>query len=208
MSFLKKIFGKKEKDKKLPTPDQTTEIEKSFEEIKYLIYPYFKQLIPSTSSAKPLPNDLSGIDKDTTYEVPDLDIIILNICEDLNCLYAVDNGNSYQIIQNSHLKEWKIDKEKLHEIAVTNFRTLIVTKLNARGDSNGIMFTINGNLEAGLVLIDEIWDQLEQQIGEPVVISVPSRDVLVATGKSNTIMINSPSPGRCPHRTFNELILS
>jgi uncharacterized protein YtpQ (UPF0354 family) len=54
-----------------------------------------------------------------------------------------------------------------------------------------MMLTVNGNLEAGVILIDEIWDQMESQIGEQVVISVPSRDVVIATGKSNRDAINT-----------------
>ena len=191
MSFFKKLFGKKEDVLNISTPDSSVVIEKSLQDVKNLIYPYFKQLTSSTSSTEPLPSDLSQIDKKATYEIPDLRIVILNICEDLNCLYAVDNEYGYEIIQEDHLERWAINKEELHEIALENFRALIATNMTARGDTNGIMFTINGNLEAGLVLIDEIWEQLEEQIGEHVVISVPSRDVIVATGKSNRAMINS-----------------
>jgi uncharacterized protein YtpQ (UPF0354 family) len=79
----------------------------------------------------------------------------------------------------------------LHEIALGNFRDLVAASLQVHGDTNGVMFVLNGNLEAGLVLPDEIWEQLERQIGESVVVSVPPRDVNVATGKSNGTMIDS-----------------
>lgn len=35
--------------------------------------------------------------------------------------------------------------------------------LKVHGNTNALLFTLNGNLEAGLVLIDEIWSQLEDQ---------------------------------------------
>jgi uncharacterized protein YtpQ (UPF0354 family) len=189
MSFFKKIFGKKEAEKS--TKESFVSPEKSFVEIKALVYPYFKQLTTSTGSTEPFPSDLPQVDKMTTYEMPGVSLVILNVCEDLNCLYAINSEYGLEIIQESHLVKWGISKERLHEIALENFRSLIATNMTARGDTNGIMFTIDGNLEAGLVLIDEIWEQLEEQIGEPVVISVPSRDVIVATGKSNRPMIEA-----------------
>lgn len=108
----------------------------------------------------------------------------------MNCLYAIDTGTNFEIIQQSHLEEWKIDHQKVHDIAIENFRALLTEKLTARGDTNGIMFIIDGNLEAGLVLIDEIWDQFEEQVGEKIVITIPARNVIMATGKSNRAMID------------------
>lgn len=188
MSFLKKIFGKSASSQKTTNPE--IETEKSFAEISSRIFPYFKQFLPSEEATHPLPVDLGKIDESKTYEVPDLKIVFRNICEDLNCLYAIDTGTSFKIVQEKHINEWGIDRERLHELAVENFRSLIVQRMTAKGDSNGIMFFVDGNLEAGLVLIDDIWQQLEDQIGEQIVITVPSRDVIMATGKSNRAMID------------------
>jgi len=184
MNFFKKIFPKGN------TKENKDSEVKSFEEISGKIFPYFKQFSPSTEPTYPLPDDFSKIDKTKTYDAAGVSIVFSNICEDLNCLYAIDTGNSFEIIQDRHLKDWNISKEKLHLIAIENFRSLIVQKMTAKGDTNAIMFIVDGNLEAGLVLIDEIWLQLEDQIGEQVVITVPSRDVIMATGKSNRIMID------------------
>jgi len=184
MNFFKKIFPKGN------TKENKDSEVKSFEEISGKIFPYFKQFSPSTEPTHPLPDDFSKIDKTKTYDAAGVSIVFSNICEDLNCLYAIDTGNSFEIIQHRHLKDWNISKEKLHLIAIENFRSLIVQKMTAKGDTNAIMFIVDGNLEAGLVLIDEIWLQLEDQIGEQVVITVPSRDVIMATGKSNRIMID------------------
>ncbi|RYE20237.1 MAG: DUF1444 family protein [Sphingobacteriales bacterium] len=188
MNFFKKIFSKTKKNDTVFTKPEN--INKPFEEIKSFIYPYFKQLLSFPGDTERIiPPDLGEIDENTSYEIPEMNIVFLNICEDLNCLYVIDDQSGFVIIQMSQLDEWGINQAELHQIALENFRSLITTKLTARGDTNGIMFTIDGNLEASLVLIDEIWEQLEDQIGEPVVISVPSRDVIVATGKSNREMI-------------------
>lgn len=184
MSFIKKLFTKGNSK----TSGDSNPM--SYEAISSKIYPYFKQFLPPTDNSYPLPNDLSEVDKSKTYDLPDVEFVFTNVCEDLNCLYAVDTGDSFEIILGRHLKEWNIDKEKLHALALENFRSLIAQKMTGQGDTNGIMFIVDGNLEASLVLIDEIWTQLHDQIGEPVVIAVPSRDVIMATGKSNRVMID------------------
>jgi len=184
MNFFKKIFNR---GNDTPSEDLRPE---SFEDISSKIFPYFKQFLPPTGTTYPLPDDPNKIDETKTYDLPEVSIVFSNVCEDLNCLYAIDTGHSFDIIQERHLKEWDINQEKLHALALENFRSLIVQKMTAQGDTNGIMFIVDGNLEAGLVLIDEIWTQLHDQIGEAVVITVPSRDVIMATGKSNRTMID------------------
>lgn len=183
MAFFKKLFNKGN-NTKLETPETDT-----LENISSKIFPYFKQFLPPGGQTYPLPADLNKIDKNKTYALPEVDIVFSNICEDLNCLYAIDNKHSFDIIQQRHLDEWNINREKLHNLALENFRSLIVQKMSAKGDTNAIMFIVDGNLEAGLVLIDEIWTQLQDQVGESIVIAVPSRDVLMATGISNRTMI-------------------
>ncbi|MCE3228777.1 MAG: hypothetical protein K0S32_3328 [Bacteroidetes bacterium] len=155
------------------------------------IYPYFKQFLHSHGNAEPLPDDFSNIDKSKTYEASSFRPVIRNVSEDLNCLYAFDTHYGYDIILESTLKEMNMTKEQLHEIAMENFRKLLQTNMKIMGDKNALMITVNGNLEAGMVLVDEIWDQLEEIVGEEVVIAVPSRDVIVATGKSNREMIDN-----------------
>jgi uncharacterized protein YtpQ (UPF0354 family) len=187
MGFINKLFGQKSEKEK--------NVQNNSEEIKLKtlksIYPYFKQFMPSSGDSIELPTDFIDIDKSKVYHHPSIKPIIKDICEDLNCLYAIDNEYGYEIIQEDKLADLQLSKDELHEIALSNFRQLISTNMKAHGDTNGIMFTVNGNLEAGLVLVDEIWEQLQNQIGEEVVIAVPSRDVIVATGKSNRSMIDN-----------------
>lgn len=192
MSFLNKFFKNKRSDKTgIGKDNLLTSQPKTFKEVESLIYPYFKQVSQSNEETYQLPDDLSQVDKSKTYHIDGVELIIKNICADLNCFYAIDIESGYELIINRHLEEWQIDELRLHEIALGNFRNLVTTNLKGHGDTNGLMFTLNGNLEAGLILIDEIWTQLEEQVGEPVVTAIPSRDVVVVTGKSNRVMIDN-----------------
>lgn len=112
-------------------------------------------------------------------------MVFSDINEELHCFYAIRNRFGFEVINLRHLAQWDFDQQQLHDRAMKNFRKLILTDLNVYGDSSGIMFKLDGNLEAGLMLIDEIWEQIEQQLGERVVIAVPSRGVVVATGESD-----------------------
>ncbi len=141
------------------------------------VYPYFKQVL------------LSGDDPEEVIDTS-LEPIVRQICADLYCFYAVDSDLGYEIVQAPHLHELKITEQELHNAALENFKTLLSTDLTIEGDSDGYMFTVNGNLEAGLVLVDEFWQDLETDIGEGVVVAVPSRDVVVATGRSNRSQID------------------
>lgn len=189
MSFFKKIFSgnKSNNDTSLYKSEESP----VFENVKNSIFPYFKQLSFSDNEGQQLPQDLSQARQDVVYEATEVKLVIKHICDDLNCLYAIDSGSSYEIIQQRHLNEWRIDQKQLEQIALDNLTTLTMTKLNVQGDANGLMFVLNGSLEAAIVLMDQIWNQLEEQIGDNIVIAVPSRDVLLATGASNDIMLES-----------------
>jgi uncharacterized protein YtpQ (UPF0354 family) len=191
MSFFKKLFSGQRSNKDAASHKSQEQGFSDFENVKSSIFPYFKQLSVSNDAAQKLPEDLSDVKHDVTYEAPGVELVIKHICEDLNCLYVIDSGNDYKIIQQRHLSHWQIDQARLEQIALDNLTTLAMTNLSVKGDSNGLMFVLNGNLEAAIVLMDQIWIQLEEQIGEAIVIAVPSRDVLLATGASNETMLES-----------------
>ncbi len=192
MSIFKYVFGNKEKKQR---ENSTLSVEKQ-RETKLLekfnsIYPYFKQFLPISNATSPenLLSDVIQTDKTKVYSAPDLKFVVKNICADLNCFYIYDNELGFEIIQEEELDKLKISKEELHEIALSNYRKLISKKLKAQSNSEAFWFILDGNLEASLILVDEIWDQIEEQVKEDIVVCVPSRDVIIATGKSKTKVI-------------------
>jgi len=194
MGFLNKLFVSKDKQERVSNESGSTEIEKEDIELNsklHSIYPYFKQMLPAEENEilDTLPDDLSQLDQQKVYSVPEMNIIIQNVCDDLSYMYVYDNGSGLEILQESDLMKLNISKEELHEIAMANFRQLISQRLNAQNNGETFWFILDGNLEAGLVLVDEIWDQVEAHLNEEIVICVPARDVIIATGKSNENII-------------------
>ncbi len=183
MKALNKLFGGRKKDE-----EQAAELaaKNSLQTERDKIFPYFKQFKEGTDNSLPLPDDLSTIDNNKVYEAPSIQLVRRTVVEGLNLLYALDFGSGFQIIQENKLAEWGLTESQVYDIAVENFSNLLVNNLQVHGDANGVMLTVDGNLEAALVLVDDIWDQLEPQIGDTLVITVPARDVVMVTGEHNS----------------------
>jgi uncharacterized protein YtpQ (UPF0354 family) len=100
---------------------------------------------------------------------------------DVMIFYGRDVGTHYEIIATRELAEYKITREQLHEIAVSN---LSGTEKEIRlHQSEGIHFLrCDGDLEASLLLHKGIWDYIQEQIGGDVLASVPARNVLLISG--------------------------
>lgn len=115
-----------------------------------------------------------------------IDAVFLHhrICDGLHCFYAIRHDDGHEIVHQGHLEAWGIKKNELYGIAMDNMRKFVVGNLEVHGDGEGMVFIMNGEFEAGLLMIDEIWEQVEEQIGDEIVVSAPTRGILVARGKS------------------------
>lgn len=183
MSFLKKLFGSKSHEERKQfskeAPGTTTA---NFDSIKSKLFPYFKKMDASMGTAIPLPDNPSEMDRSKVYAAPEVRLVIKPIVQGLTLLYAIDQDYGYEIIQAGKLAEWGITEDQLHAIAVENLNNLLMTELKVHGDANRMMLTVNGNLEAGIILVDYLWEQIASQIDDVPVIAVPTRDVLMITG--------------------------
>lgn len=93
--------------------------------------------------------------------------------------YLVDEGDSFTYVQGRHLRVAGIDKDQLHARAVENLRNLAEGQVTIRqnGPTHALFF--DGNFEASLILLDEMWDEdLVQYHGSEPVVAIPARDVL------------------------------
>ena len=93
--------------------------------------------------------------------------------------YLVDEGDSFAYVQGKHLRVTGIDKDQLHARAVENLRHLTEGKVTIRQNGPTYALFFDGNFEASLILLDEMWDEdlVQYHGGEPVV-AIPARDVL------------------------------
>jgi uncharacterized protein YtpQ (UPF0354 family) len=101
---------------------------------------------------------------------------------DLLVTYAFDLPNAFALVQPDDLRRLNISREMLRTLAVGNLAGR-VTRLECREPKPHLrMLTCGGNFEASLLLFDQLWPQLAQQVDGELVAAVPARDVLVFTG--------------------------
>jgi uncharacterized protein YtpQ (UPF0354 family) len=94
--------------------------------------------------------------------------------------YVVDDGTSYQFVQNRHLAEDRIDEAKLHDIGIRNLTELAANR-NLRVQPYESIFAVlmNGDFEASMLLLDQVWDGgFRQFVAGEYAIAVPARDIL------------------------------
>jgi uncharacterized protein YtpQ (UPF0354 family) len=59
-------------------------------------------------------------------------------------------------------------------------------KTEINGDpANIMMLTNGGNFEAAMLLVDDMWENLEQVFNDEVCVAIPARDLLFIAGKNN-----------------------
>lgn len=93
--------------------------------------------------------------------------------------YVLVSEHELIYVQYQHLINEGIDVDTLHEIGMRNLRTYLDghIKIQKHGSIFGVQ--VDGNFEASLVLLDELWDrELTSLVDSGFVIAIPSRDVL------------------------------
>jgi hypothetical protein len=100
---------------------------------------------------------------------------------DLAVVYACDRVRSIAYASPADLTRLGVTHGELPELALSNLRKRLPPELSTRGDGKSFVFTAGGNIEASLVLIPEIWDDLAGQLPGDVVACVVARDVCLVT---------------------------
>jgi uncharacterized protein YtpQ (UPF0354 family) len=103
----------------------------------------------------------------------------------LGVFYALDQGDRYLLLQNRHLSE-KVTLEKLRAAALKNLANEVDGKTTFQGDPAGVMMLTNGgNFEAAMMLLDNIWVNVEDMVKDEICVAVPARDLMFIAGKNN-----------------------
>ncbi len=103
--------------------------------------------------------------------------------DDMSIFFLIDEGDSFRFVLNSDLKQDKLTLEDLRQIGVANLRT-VAAQIEIRKNDEYLFFLGNGNFEASLILLDEIWtDWLSEYCPNGYVAALPARDVLAVADK-------------------------
>lgn len=105
--------------------------------------------------------------------------VVTNLGRGLYTVYLVDEGDHFSYAQNHHLADIKAEPVGLHEIALINLSKLAQEKLRIvqEGEVHGLL--LDGQFEASLMLLDDLWDDtLAQFTPNGAIVAIPTRDVL------------------------------
>lgn len=100
---------------------------------------------------------------------------------ELVVVYARDSDHNLTYLAKSGLDRAGISFSEAQALAVANLRARLPGELSTRGDGKSFMFIAGGNIEASLILLPEIWDNLATQLPGDIVACVLARDVLLVT---------------------------
>ncbi|MBX3628040.1 MAG: DUF1444 family protein [Rhizobacter sp.] len=101
---------------------------------------------------------------------------------DMIVMYALNRPSHLEYISNEIASATGLDSESIHELAIKNLPSHLGEVLLHDCGEGIYGISAGGNFEASLLLLDQVWEQLEKYFpGEPFA-AVPSRDVLFVVG--------------------------
>ncbi|HLW54302.1 MAG TPA: DUF1444 family protein [Candidatus Angelobacter sp.] len=104
-----------------------------------------------------------------------------HLVADLWIVYALDLPRLTQSLEESKLKELKIEREELRSLALTNLRN-ILPEIEQQGEGPWYWLSAGGDYTASLLLFDDLWSEIEESVEGDIVAAVPARDVVLFTG--------------------------
>ena len=111
---------------------------------------------------------------------PDEQPVVRMFDEDLMVMYVVDIGNALQIVQEHDLKKEHVTEAELHSSSIQNLKRLADAALRIESHDPVFMVFLEGNLEASLLLLDDLWEnRLRHLVQRGFIAAIPARDVLV-----------------------------
>ena len=105
----------------------------------------------------------------------------------LMVVYLVDEGDRFVWVQHRHCRAIGADPRGLMEFGLVNLRRLADKHLRLVEHGSIFGFLLDGQFEASLMLLEEIWDaSLNDRTPNGAVVAIPSRSVLAFCDAANT----------------------
>lgn len=102
---------------------------------------------------------------------------------ELYIFYVENTETNINYLTKDDFEKLNIDKEELQKISIKNLANSL--KIEKHGEEGYYMLIADGNFESSLILLD-IWSEKNFKVKGEIVIGLPSRDVLLVTGKKDT----------------------
>ena len=104
--------------------------------------------------------------------------------DDLLIFYALNTENSIEYLTDEEFKKLNLPHDSLRSVAIRNLANML-PDVKQNGFDGLYMITAGGNFEAGLILMDWIWNKQRMPVKGDYVIGIPARDMLLITGSDD-----------------------
>lgn len=104
--------------------------------------------------------------------------VLTKFASGLLTAYVVDNGESFSYVQGRDLHEAGIREEELYHQAVQNLALIAEDKVTIRQSGPIWALFLDGNFEASLMLLGDLWTSGLREYARDPVVAVPARDIL------------------------------
>jgi uncharacterized protein YtpQ (UPF0354 family) len=119
---------------------------------------------------------------DDPVVLPDQDIPIFEeLAGALHVAYVFDLSGMFRYVRPRDCARLQLPAGDLRALAVRNL-TRRRDRPQIKQARAAAMFVLDGDLEASLLLVDHLWDQIGPQLPGDLIAAVPSRDTLAVTG--------------------------
>ena len=146
-----------------------------FDDWQDRVFPWIKAAVPGTPSGE--------TDDNGTDEVLSVDLVVRDFMADLVITFAVDEGDSFSLLQRRDVPEGMTDDD-LFDLAKKNLTEQVEFNLSGT-NYGGYGILAGGDHEAGALCLAFIWDAVVRQAGEDLVVAVPARDCLFMAAASD-----------------------
>jgi uncharacterized protein YtpQ (UPF0354 family) len=107
--------------------------------------------------------------------------VIEHLAGDLLVMYAFDLPGRFEFVARRHCETLGLGVGDLRPLSVRNLVKLR-RKPQIKQTGQVVILILDGDLEASLLLVDMLWEQLAPQIPGDLIAAVPTRDTLAVTG--------------------------
>jgi hypothetical protein len=119
---------------------------------------------------------------DVPVVLPEKDTPIFEeLTAELLVAYVFDLPGMFRYVSPGDCARLQLPADGLRRLAVRNLTRRRARPQIKQGRAAG-MFVLDGDLEASLLLVDHLWEQIGPQLPGDLIAGVPSRDVLAVTG--------------------------
>jgi uncharacterized protein YtpQ (UPF0354 family) len=102
---------------------------------------------------------------------------------ELYIFYVEDTETNINYLTQEDFEKLNVEQSELKRIAIENLSNSI--EIERHGENGYFMLLADGNYESSMILLD-IWNEENFEVKGEIIVGIPSRDLLVITGKNDT----------------------